>query len=145
MKDLEADSADGVIANLRGGRKGPTSVAQYDENNQLIENSGDYGSNMDQDMANADNQHDNESEPVALKQPYVIPSCSQWFDFDLIHEIEYDSLPEFFCEKYPSKTPESYKEYRNFMVKLYRENPTGYLSATTCRRHLAGDACAIIR
>lgn len=31
------------------------------------------------------------------------------------------------------------------MIKLYRENPAGYLSATTCRRHLAGDVCAIIR
>ena len=51
-----------------------------------------------------------------------------------------DSLPEFFCGKYPSKTPETYKEYRNFMIKTYRENPTGYLSATTCRRHCAGDA-----
>lgn len=36
-------------------------------------------------------------------------------------------------------------EYRNFMIKLYRMNPAVYLSATTCRRHLAGDVNGIIR
>ena len=77
--------------------------------------------------------------------PLVIPSCSAWFDVNAIHEIEMQELPEFFCGKYPSKTPQVYREYRNFMIKLYRENPVAYLSATTCRRHLAGDVCAIIR
>jgi hypothetical protein len=77
--------------------------------------------------------------------PIVIPSCASWFDIDEIHEIEQKSLPEFFCSKYQSKTPNIYKQYRNFIVKLYRANPTAYLSATTCRRHLAGDVCAIIR
>jgi len=42
-----------------------------------------------------------------------------------------DSLPEFFSGKYPSKTPDIYKEYRNFMVLLYRQNTLGYLSATS--------------
>jgi len=31
------------------------------------------------------------------------------------------------------------------MIILYRENPVCYLSATTCRRHLSGDVCAILR
>lgn len=64
------------------------------------------------------------------KAPILIPSCSQWFDMDTIHEIEMNSLPEFFCGKYPSKTPQVYKEYRNFIISLYRENPQCYLSAT---------------
>lgn len=64
------------------------------------------------------------------KTPIVLPSCSQWFDLDTIHEIEMNSLPEFFCGKYPSKTPQVYKEYRNFIISLYRENPQCYLSAT---------------
>eukprot|EP00357_Protocruzia_adherens_P016075 CAMPEP_0115047424 /NCGR_PEP_ID=MMETSP0216-20121206/49292_1 /TAXON_ID=223996 /ORGANISM="Protocruzia adherens, Strain Boccale" /LENGTH=732 /DNA_ID=CAMNT_0002430605 /DNA_START=30 /DNA_END=2228 /DNA_ORIENTATION=- len=75
----------------------------------------------------------------------IVPSCSAWFSIDSIHEIERESLPEFFCKQYPSKTPEIYKEYRNFMISLYRENPKQYLSATTCRRTLAGDVCAILR
>jgi SWI/SNF related-matrix-associated actin-dependent regulator of chromatin subfamily C len=42
-----------------------------------------------------------------------------------------DSLPEFFNGKYPSKTPLTYKEYRNFMFQLYRQNPVSYLAATS--------------
>lgn len=61
--------------------------------------------------------------------PILIPSCSQWFDMENIHEIEMNSLPEYFCGKYPSKTPEVYKEYRNFIISLYRENPQCYLSS----------------
>ena len=77
--------------------------------------------------------------------PLYIPASSSWFNFDNIHEIEIKSLPEFFCGKYPSKTPETYKEYRNFIINLYRENQNSYLTATVCRRHLAGDACSILR
>ena len=77
--------------------------------------------------------------------PVLIPTCSQWFDIDKIHEIEMNSLPEFFCGKYPSKTPSNYKEYRNFIVGLYRENPSCYLSATACRRYLVGDVCSLMR
>jgi len=62
-----------------------------------------------------------------------------------VTEMEEDSLPEFFSHKYPSKTPQVYKEYRNFMIHLYRMNPSVYLSATTCRRHLAGDVNGIMR
>lgn len=65
------------------------------------------------------------------RMPFVqVPSCSSWFDIEKIHEIEMNSLPEFFCGKYPSKTPQNYKEYRNFIISLYRENPKCYLSAT---------------
>lgn len=73
--------------------------------------------------------------------------------------MEKDSMPEFFNGKYPSKSPQIYKEYRNFMVQLYRQNPIAYLTATSkstyivvfnlmilaCRRHLAGDVCSIMR
>jgi len=79
------------------------------------------------------------------RYPMVFPSCTQWFDINTIHEIEQQSLPEYFCGKYNSKTPQTYMEYRNYIIKLYRINPHGYLSATTCRRHLAGDVCGIFR
>ena len=79
-----------------------------------------------------------------LNENYI-PMSSSWFDFDEINEIEKNSLPEFFNNQYPSKTPEIYKSYRNFIINLYRENPSKYLTATTCRRHLSGDVCAIIR
>ena len=85
------------------------------------------------------NIQNNETEQIYL------PISSGWFNFDNIHEIEIKSLPEFFCGKYPSKTPEIYKTYRNFIINLYRENSAMYLTSSTCRKHLAGDACAILR
>lgn len=66
-----------------------------------------------------------------LKQHIIIPSCSQWFKFDEIHEIEQKALPEFFCGKFPAKTPEVYKDYRNYIINLYRENLNTYLTATS--------------
>ena len=60
----------------------------------------------------------------------VLPSCSAWFKFDEIHEIEAQSLPEFFCGRFPQKTPIVYRQWRNFIIKLYREKPHCYLSAT---------------
>jgi len=48
----------------------------------------------------------------------------------------------------PILTPKllvSYKEYRDFMIKVYDANPDQYLTQTACRRNLAGDVCAILR
>lgn len=64
------------------------------------------------------------------KQTVILPSCASWFNFEEIHEIEMKALPEYFCGKFPSKNPETYKEYRNFIINLYRENPNSYLTAT---------------
>ena len=62
----------------------------------------------------------------------MIPSiAAEWFSMDEISQIEKDSLPEFFNGKYPSKTPQVYKEYRSFMIQLYRQNTSAYLSATS--------------
>ena len=85
------------------------------------------------------NIKNNETEKIYL------PISSSWFNMDNIHEIEIKSLPEYFCGKFPSKTPQIYKKYRNFIINLYRENSTMYLSSNTCRKHLPGDACAILR
>lgn len=62
----------------------------------------------------------------------VVPSAAaDWFSLDDVHQLEKDSLPEFFSGKYPSKSPQVYVEYRNFMVQLYRQNPIAYLTATS--------------
>ncbi|EAR84927.1 SWIRM domain protein (macronuclear) [Tetrahymena thermophila SB210] len=98
-----------------------------------------------QSMGNGgQNMGENKSEKSQKKYQVVLPSCSHWFEMEKIHQIEKESLPEFFQGK-PSKTPEIYKRYRNFIVALYRENPRVYLTATACRRNLAGDVCAILR
>ena len=77
-------------------------------------------------------------------EPIKIPETAKWFNPEEIQEIEKISLPEFFNGKYPSKTPEIYKKYRNFIIDLYRQNPSIYLTATTCRRYLSGDVNGII-
>jgi len=43
------------------------------------------------------------------------------------------------------QAPEIYMAYRNFMIDTYRLNPKEYLTATACRRNLAGDVCSILR
>ena len=74
-----------------------------------------------------------------------IPESANWFNMDEINEIEKMELPEFFNGKYPSKNPEIYKKYRNFIINLYRQSPSIYLTGTACRRHLSGDVNAILR
>ncbi|CAI5729823.1 hypothetical protein KXD40_009344 [Peronospora effusa] len=74
----------------------------------------------------------------------AVPRCSTWFAMDKINPIEKRMLPEFFVEN-GSKTAEIYLKYRNYMVHAYRQQPSLYLTATACRRNLAGDACAILR
>ncbi len=86
-----------------------------------------------------------ETDQEYAKTSFIIPSCSAWFNIDKIHEIEMQSLPEFFCGKFPHKNPVTYMDYRNFIIKLYRESPNSYLSATVCRKNLPGDVCSIIR
>jgi SWI/SNF related-matrix-associated actin-dependent regulator of chromatin subfamily C len=81
---------------------------------------------------------------VTKKYTPILPSRASWFNAESVHQIEKDSLAEFFSGK-PSKSPEVYKKYRNFIINLYRQNPRHYLCSTTCRRNLAGDACAIMR
>lgn len=65
------------------------------------------------------------------KQPINIPSCTQWFSMDGIHDIETKTLPEFFCGVFPGKNPEVYKEYRNYIINLYRENTNAHLSSSS--------------
>lgn len=72
---------------------------------------------------------------MEIEAIFNIPSSAAWFDFEKIHDIERESLPEFFGGK-PSKTPDVYIEYRNFMIRAYRTNPRNYLTATACRRNL---------
>lgn len=78
-------------------------------------------------------------------QEIIIPSYSTWFSFNTISPLERRSLPEFFNGRNRSKTPEIYKEYRDFMINTYRLNPSEYLTCTACRRNLAGDVCSIMR
>lgn len=75
----------------------------------------------------------------------VVPSYASWFNMKMIHQIERDSLPEFFNTSHPSKSPKIYANYRNFMINAYRLNPNEYLTLTSCRRNLVGDVGTLMR
>jgi hypothetical protein len=90
----------------------------------------DSGDEFDVDLDPDVTEVLNEITPIQKHDP-LIPASSNWFSIDTIHELEKNAMPEYFCGKYPSKTPESYREARNFIINLYRENPSTYLSATS--------------
>lgn len=87
------------------------------------------------------------ADAIGVLPPKMIrmPAQSRWFRMDAIHDIEKRALPEFFDRRSQSKTPAVYKKYRDFIIHVWRQAPEKYLTATTARRHLAGDVCAILR
>ena len=86
------------------------------------------------------------SPQTSSTEEFPVPSCSSWFCFEEINEIERRALPEFFpTEPTKFKSPEIYREYRNFMIKTFRMRSKEYLSVTTCRRYLTGDVTSIMR
>lgn len=80
------------------------------------------------------------------KYSFPIPVYSSWFKFDSIDDIERRALLEFFPEE-PNKfkSPEIYREYRDFMINTFRMRPKEYLSVTMCRRYLTGDVASIMK
>jgi SWI/SNF related-matrix-associated actin-dependent regulator of chromatin subfamily C len=82
---------------------------------------------------------------VAQTMAIIQPSYSTWFDMNNIHPIEKKALPEWFNSRNRSKTWQTYKDTRDFMINTYRLNPSEYLTFTACRRNLCGDVCAILR
>ncbi|CAJ1974338.1 unnamed protein product [Sphenostylis stenocarpa] len=70
---------------------------------------------------------------------YTIPSSSRWFAWDEIHETERGAFKEFFDASSISRTPKIYKEYRDFIINKYREEPSRRLTFTEVRKSLVGD------
>jgi len=109
-------------------------------------------SNDNNNINNNDHNTTKDDEEEIKEEPYipqthtiVIPSYASWFDLTKIHPIEKESLPEFFKNQNPSKTPQIYVKYRNFLVNAYRLNPNDYLTVTAARRNLVGDVGTILR
>ncbi|KAJ5953374.1 hypothetical protein N7454_000270 [Penicillium verhagenii] len=82
---------------------------------------------------------------LAQTHAIILPSYASWFDMSTVNRIEKKAVEEFFNGRNRSKTPATYKDYRDFMINTYRLNPIEYLTVTACRRNLAGDVCAIMR
>lgn len=62
-----------------------------------------------------------------------------WFRWDEIHDTEKRSLPEFFDGSAASRNPRVYKEYRDFIINRYREDPSRGITFTETRKSLIGD------
>ncbi|PKA47504.1 SWI/SNF complex subunit SWI3A [Apostasia shenzhenica] len=73
------------------------------------------------------------------RELYTIPISSSWFRWEEIHETERRSLPEFFDGGSYSRSPRVYKEYRDFIINKYREDPSRRLTFTDVRKSLVGD------
>lgn len=52
--------------------------------------------------------------------------------------------PDFFNEKSFVKTPLNYKEIRNTIIRLYNQNPQGYLAVDECTKNIMGDNDSIM-
>ncbi|XP_073101698.1 SWI/SNF complex subunit SWI3A homolog isoform X3 [Elaeis guineensis] len=70
---------------------------------------------------------------------YSIPGSSSWFRWDEIHETERRALPEFFDGSAASRNHRVYKEYRDFIINKFREDPSRRLTFTEVRKSLIGD------
>lgn len=61
-----------------------------------------------------------------------------WYSWTEIHTLEKRGLPEFFSGKMPGKSPELYMEYRNIIMKKYRENLGTVLTVADVQEQLSG-------
>ena len=79
----------------------------------------------------------------------VIPSFAKGFNMNEVHSIEKKLFPDFFPQetqrKSVYKTPQTYRNMRDFMINAYRINPLEYLTITAIRRNVAGDVSSLIR
>ncbi|KAG7192290.1 uncharacterized protein KQ657_002009 [Scheffersomyces spartinae] len=101
---------------------------------------------VSQEMAEAELEMKKvKSEAGRQTHTIVLPSYTIWFDMKKIHNVEKESLPEFFNSSHPSKSPKIYLNYRNFMINSYRINPNEYITLTSCRRNLVGDVGTLMR
>ncbi|XP_076891814.1 SWI/SNF complex subunit SWI3A-like [Bidens hawaiensis] len=76
---------------------------------------------------------------------YTIPSSSDWFSWDYIHQIEKTSLPEFFNGTSITRNPRVYKEYRDFIISKFREDPSRRLTLSEVRKSLVGDVNYLLK
>ncbi|XP_072961893.1 SWI/SNF complex subunit SWI3A homolog [Typha angustifolia] len=87
------------------------------------------------------NPHSDEDD--LARDLYTIPISSSWFQWDEIHETEKKSVPEFFEGCSITRSPRVYKEYRDFVINKYREDPSRRLTFTEIRKGLIGDVCLL--
>lgn len=68
-----------------------------------------------------------------------------WFEWAKVHPLERKAMSEFFDKRSVAKTPRIYKEYRDFIINKYRENPKRALTFNEVRRMMIGDVNSLGR
>ncbi|XP_071731787.1 SWI/SNF complex subunit SWI3A-like [Rutidosis leptorrhynchoides] len=76
---------------------------------------------------------------------YTIPATAGWFSWDNIHETEKTSLKEFFNGNSFTRNPRVYKEYRDFIISKFREDPSRRLTFSEVRKSLVGDVNYLLK
>ncbi|CAI5757849.1 unnamed protein product [Candida verbasci] len=134
-----SDSDDGEVKPPKPRVSLPSKQPQPDES--------DDNSSDEEVISEKDDDEDKVKQKPTYKQTHliVVPSYASWFNMKKIHNIEKQSLPEFFSTNHPSKSPKIYVNYRNFMINSYRLNPNEFLTLTSCRRNLVGDVGVLMR
>ena len=85
------------------------------------------------------------SSAASATASFPCPQLASWYAPGKVHAVEKRALPEFFLGRFASKTPANYIQIRDAMIGAWRRAPTKYVTATSLRRHLRGDACALLR
>ena len=71
--------------------------------------------------------------------------CAAWFHWNKVHPLERRAMSKFFDKLSAAKTPRIYKEYRDFIINKYRENPKQALTLSEVRRMVTGDVNSLSR
>ncbi|XP_065855145.1 SWI/SNF complex subunit SWI3D isoform X2 [Euphorbia lathyris] len=68
---------------------------------------------------------DADFEVIRSREPnaHVVPNHCGWFSWTKIHPLEERTLPSFFNGKSQIRTPDTYMEIRNWIVKKFHKNP----------------------
>ncbi|MBA0872797.1 hypothetical protein Goshw_020950 [Gossypium schwendimanii] len=70
---------------------------------------------------------------------HVVPNHCGWFSWTKIHHLEESILPSFFNGKSPNRTPDAYKEIRNWIVKKFHANPSKQIELKDLENLEVGD------
>jgi SWIRM domain/SWIRM-associated domain at the N-terminal len=133
-KAAQADDADGCASDVvETGHSNATG-------NPSLKRKADSPDEISLSVAGKPKKGSRKSLQSQLKSPI-------WFSTESVNSLEITNLPEFFSPQPEAGTAntDTYIEIRNFIVTLYSSNPYVFLSATECRRRIAGDVCVILK
>ena len=83
--------------------------------------------------------------PPSEAEVHRVPAHASWFRWNRINDIERRANPEFFNGRSARKTPRAYKDMRDCIINLFRNDPSRRLTFTECRSKIAADVTSVLR